>query len=189
MGYIPKIIQSIPAVAFDNTIENRFDLLNLDQLLLRIEDDNSVDFFIDFFGARQFIDFLQGDSSIFRFNLLTINAIVNNSGTLNSIKSIALFLGAADCVVDTAIYGRHYNGVLTYNGKVKYQLATYSYKYNGAFRYDGKVNYRPQVNKRCLDIKCYGVIINATTFKNKFKKLFELTQPISYYIENLELLV
>lgn len=160
MYLVPERIACSETTAYGKLIQERFEQLNLSKLILLVEDDSSVDFFVDFFGLKNYRDFFDGIGGAFKSELYKINSICESSGTINSIVLLGEFLGAISVVVENV------NGC------------------DGAVRYDGSTHYNQYYKRRSFRANVYGVS-DKVTFKNKFNKLFDLTQPSSYYVEDI----
>jgi hypothetical protein len=174
---ITKLAQNNESVAINDLILARLLAIDVSKLALHVSDAESEDRFIDYFGMANFRDFLEAND-VFGNSWSRIKVIITTSGKLQSVKGIAIFLGAKNCVV------KHSNVL------------------DGAFLLDGSTHLNQHGNKRSLRVIVSNIAIAdgswnadgstsaggnklASNFVARFKKLFSLTQPATYYIEDV----
>ncbi len=165
----PESIRNDNTKAIDETWADRLEVLRINQLKIDFQNETSIEkleLWLEMFGVSK--ELISGFSVIEYQRLLqSIVPILKKSGTPESIKLIGFVLGATNVEIIQ-------DYVLYYNGDAYY---------NDSYYYDSGERFKVFT----IRLEVSGVDIDdQTAFIDKFKRLFEASQPAWIYLERVD---
>lgn len=170
MALVPQSISARNTDALDSTFAQRFNSIGVGQLLIDLERETDMlklTLYLQQFGIPT--DVLPSDMNEFEFRkfLQNILRIYRLSGTVESIASLAIAIGASDALVAKNAFILDHNLQAVHNSQHLYNMGMEHRSFS-------------------VDVIVSGISDDRKiAFTTSFRKLFKLFQPVSIYLRDI----